>query len=117
MADLTPDQYRTGSRELSDLIRDIEDAIDNFTVDDVGQDNLDSTAGPLGNVMEKFNAFRTELRAFYTQFDRDQHQDWETEWEGKLQAIKTKCKENERQVRAKVVELRAAVQPQHHSNS
>ena len=87
--------YVSRSRILSDQLRKVEDAITDFTIDDVVPGDFESHIEPLGKASDEFNSFRNGLRSFYGEFDREAHEDWESSWEGKLAALKLKLKTNE----------------------
>ena len=100
------ESYIIRSRKFKDKLRQVEDAIKDFTVDDLVDVDVDLYSAPLADAKDKFSIFRESLRNFYEEFDRDAHVDWEEEWEGKLEALHKKQKQNEREVRAKVVTLK-----------
>ena len=101
VAKMDEDAYKTRSRVFKDKLRELEHAIKDFTVEDVVDIEADHHTAPLEEANTKFNTFRQGLWNFYDEFDRDEHSEWEEEWEGKLDALHLKLKVNEREVRAK----------------
>ena len=63
--------YRTRLRTFNDHIRAVEDAIGDFTVEDVIEVEADDFKAPLAEAKQKFTELRTGLRNFYSEFDRD----------------------------------------------
>lgn len=110
--------YRTRSKQLDRKIKDIEDAIKDFTVEDVHDHDTD-VATPLGDVKTRFEAFRTEVRDFCDEIDEEAHGDWTESWQQKLDTLHGKYKQNDRQVRAKLKQLKDAKEEsvQSHSTS
>ena len=98
--------FRTRSRTFDDQLRLVEDAIGDFTVDDVIEVDGDRYKEALNEAKEKFTAFRTGLRNFYAEFDRTAHPDWEQEWEHKLKNLREKHQQNDRNVRNKVAQIK-----------
>ena len=84
----------------------MEDAISDFTVDDVFEQNVENCDEPLSEIKEKFVAFRNALRDFYKEFDTTAQPDWEEGWEQKLTELKTKYKQNDREIRTKIQTLK-----------
>ena len=82
--------YVSRSRILSDQLRKVEDAITDFTIDDVVPGDFESHIEPLGKASDEFNTFRNNLRSFYDEFDSEAHKEWESSWEEKLAALKLK---------------------------
>ena len=99
--------YDERSNQFRRQLREVEDAIFDFTVEDVFEQNVDDCDQPLSQIKEKFVAFRNNLREFYTEFDTAAHPDWEEEWEDKLQEVGTKYKQNDREIRTKIQTLKA----------
>ena len=99
--------YLARSRQLTDSQRTVEDALSDFTVDDVIEITEEDTySEPLNEIKTKFEAFRTQVRNFYSEFDRVQHAAWEQEWEEKIRNLQERYKQNEREVKKKVKDLK-----------
>ena len=100
-------QYNERCLDLDDKINDVEYLVEDLTVNDVFVHNLDQIFPKLDTIKTSFEAFRTDVKAFIREFDRRAHPEWAQEWENKISELMRKYKDNDRQVRAKVDELRA----------
>ena len=47
------------------------------------------------------------MREFYEEFDSEQYSDREQQWEEKLNTLASKYKQNEREIRAKIQEIKS----------
>ena len=98
--------YAKRAAEFKKLFRDVEDSILDFTEEDVFDQNIDTCDDSLNQIKNKFITLRSSLRDFYEEFDSNAHPQREQEWEDKLNALATKYKKNERDVKAKIQQLK-----------